>query len=1085
MNKSLKVVSSVALAGMLAINVLNPITLAKSVDDRYDTRLAGTYKGMAQFVLANKNDYVTYREIANSDKFTNVESFKGAGVPSNDNELAQTGDKFVADGKEYTVVVYGGVDKSSDRLTQDDALKILKHFTGSSKMTNAAELEAANVDRTNDRITQDDALQVLKYFTGSTSTLIKGNLPHDEIGDEEDQNFTIEMTTDYINNQSLTSGPDFKIKITNPLETRKTGLKLQIEGLDINGNKITLVGANTITIDANSVSTSAVSFGSTPKDTNNGNKTLNDCVNGTLKVTLLESDGTTVIRTTTVEKRAADTNIANIKTNRLNSIEAEISFEGMGEYDVKNVYYTLDGTTPDTDCEKIEVTGNKVTNKKIDLPISGAGTSTNYTFTYLVEDIYGNQSDGTDTATILTPEDQAKQQDKVKVTLDTAVTNKVKFNVKTLDGTADNTEDLKYVLYKNGKIIANGDVTSDQEKIEIASGSLDGVGTYKISVIVVGDTTKPADSEATDVEFEVKQLPSISNITIAKDENNKLKIDWSKSSDEENCNGYTITIYEVDANGEATIAKTVTTNANAAINPAVNVTSDNTYVFGASSGNLAENKAYIAKITANAGNVFYTNSEETTSNQLFVLSASDLAITNVGTPTAGVINDTDITPNTIKLSVTSGKTALPGVKYMVNVYKDNGASDLAIRYTDKKSKEYTINSDGDIIVDTYLQPGQKYGIELEEVIGDVVNKTAIIPVTTKVAAPVVNGLTVAQYVADTESSAYTNKIAVDSNDIYINGVKYTLGGDYNTELTNIKTIVSQLVAGDKLTIDNDIVTIILKDNKNKALSFGTALDGKKVVISDPTKSEKTITATAPTKMTLQGTNALYNVEAVGSEVEVDSGVIKLTTDGANQNVTLNPNCNVAINGLTVSNTAKTKLVVADANTANVTANTETNTLGFTTNGALALTITGLANLTSVQNGAININAAGNVSVTASNVNVQAQINVTTSAGTVNLTNTTLNGIKKITVSNNGTVTYTYTSDTPIALTNLALRNYTNEELIYDNSDPQNVVGISGVTESNVEEVKDFIDLMRSIVTNNNAKITTTGNNANVIITLNN
>lgn len=169
MNKKLKVVSSLALAGLMALNVCNPKTLATEIQDEIKTSPVGIYKQLVEnktivpFVLANAEDCITFKEIATSEKFANVTKFNGAAIP-NDNTVVRTGDTFTANGKEYTVVIYGDVNKDGF-VDVNDALQVKQYYVGNVELDNV-QLEAADV-RNNADVDVNDALDMQKFYVGS------------------------------------------------------------------------------------------------------------------------------------------------------------------------------------------------------------------------------------------------------------------------------------------------------------------------------------------------------------------------------------------------------------------------------------------------------------------------------------------------------------------------------------------------------------------------------------------------------------------------------------------------------------------------------------------------------------------------------------------------------------------------------------------------------------------------------------------------------------------------------------------------------------------------------------------------------
>lgn len=1065
MNKSLKVVSSVAIAGMLAINVLNPITLAKSVDDRYDTKLAGTYKGMAQFVLANKNDYVTYREIANSGKFTNVESFKGTGVPSNDNELAQTGDKFVADGKEYTIVVYGEVDKSSNRLTQDDALKILKHFTGSSKMINAAELEAANVDRTNDRITQDDALQVLKYFTGSTSTLIKGDLPHDEYEEpvEEDENFTISFNSEYVNNINENAQVKATVSVKNLLKDASTALSVKVE--DSNKNHTPIITSGSIT---NTEIKTEITLGNL--------STLDD---GTLKVSLLDSIGK-ILRTTTIVKNTEAVEFTNVRTNRINSTEATFALNGYGKNEITKVYYIADTTSTnpasidlETAEEIIAVSNGIQTNIK-----SIENEHTVYYVHYIVENKYGSQSS---VKTAIVAKEEATKNASVKVAKpDLENTATAIFTLTNADDTAF-TGTATAIVYKDNKIIGEVDNTANAGKIDITSlVKTNGVGEYKVSVVATGDGENTSDSDATSSEtIRVSQLQAITGVSIKEDENNAgdLIVSWNKSN--EDIKGYSIKLYSIktdgtiddslaaiDINDKDTITKTISGQ-----------TKDRVY--------YADVKA-VSKTTQLA----LIDSENTKSNQTYLLDTTNAL---------GILLS-NITANSATVTVSNLKT-ITGLNSSctLKIFEVTGETgDEAAKYNwikDIKNVEFDKNNE--IVVDGLLA-NKAYAFRLIEKIGETEIPTTYVTTATMKQEPSVQNLTVSDY--NSAKVVGSNKIATDTIGgvikTAINGVEY-IDAD-NAKVASIRAIVATLKEGDILTINEENVILNLANNI-QIRTFAGTLAGKNVTINCNTKVAKTlITTSAVEQLTLNGTGAIYDISGItaNSNIVVNSGVSSITdTNEKDIKVNANTNSPVKINGVSVE-TKGTIVSIANADKdVTVKVNESTSDTLKLTNNADITFVTSKTNNKTILSGNITIDTPEAVTITSNGVAVDANIKVISAAKvtneiakTIDLTNITgLNGTKSVIVSKGAKTTVKFYSltnapeDNGIQKTTtsaVSLKQNYIDNVGEANDDIAELVTAGLITNrTDVEEVKVVTDYLKSFgINDTNAKLTLKANN---------
>ena len=133
MNKKLKIVSSIALAGMLVTRSLGMSRALAAETPDYETNPVAIYRKLVEgktvvpFVLANKDDVVTVKEVVENDLFAGkVVTFNGTAIPALDTVVG-TGDKFTTvDGTEYTVIVYGDVD-GDGKVGVLDALQVEKN----------------------------------------------------------------------------------------------------------------------------------------------------------------------------------------------------------------------------------------------------------------------------------------------------------------------------------------------------------------------------------------------------------------------------------------------------------------------------------------------------------------------------------------------------------------------------------------------------------------------------------------------------------------------------------------------------------------------------------------------------------------------------------------------------------------------------------------------------------------------------------------------------------------------------------------------------------------------------------------------
>ena len=170
MNKRLKIVSSLALAGMLVTSSLgmNKV-LAATAEDNYTTNPVAVYRNLVEgktvvpFVLVNRDDVLTVKDVVESDMFSGkVETINGTAISSLDT-LVGTGDKFTTtDGTEYTVVVYGDVD-GSGTIDSVDLLVLQRHIL-QIKTLEPIFRKAANIDKNGNKPTSVDLLLIQRHI---------------------------------------------------------------------------------------------------------------------------------------------------------------------------------------------------------------------------------------------------------------------------------------------------------------------------------------------------------------------------------------------------------------------------------------------------------------------------------------------------------------------------------------------------------------------------------------------------------------------------------------------------------------------------------------------------------------------------------------------------------------------------------------------------------------------------------------------------------------------------------------------------------------------------------------------------------
>ena len=951
MNKRLKIVSSLVLAGMLVTSSLgiNKV-LAATAEDNYTTNPVAVYRNLVEgktvvpFVLVNRDDVLTVKDVVESDMFSGkVETINGTAISSLDT-LVGTGDKFTTtDGTEYTVVVYGDVD-GNGRINALDALQVEKSNVNMLTLDDVQK-EAADV-KNDERVNSLDSLAIKRYVVGLSESVIDTLPEKEEV--VEDSNYTLSLKdASYVNSTNV-EGATLKLDLKETLD-KATNLKLVVSDGENKVEQNVTVSAHT---DYMEIALSSLAG-------------LKD---GTLTVDLY--DGETIVGTVQVVKNTVVPDATNVNANRTSTRNATLSLEKCGASDVTKVRYVVKGMNDATPAlteltNSVDVQNGKLTDAQI---ADNLQTDTAYKVFYVVENQYGSQSAikeaviASDAANV-----EAEKALKEVVAPDLTKTSEAKFTWSETGNTYVAT------LYKDGSAVSEKTVTASEVDF---SAEMKANGTYKVSVVVKGaddgsSTNSPAKESA---EVTVRTLKAVEDVTFENRENGKVVLSWTNPNGKDDFKAYDIDLYTVDAEGKETKVQDVTCNKVDSNNELVNEVEVS----------LNTNTIYVAKVKleANDNQASVLSTDYVVSEQFYKVAAP-----NMDTATKG---STSVTFTIDPINIANKE-----VTYKVEVYDvkvNNDATEA--RYTLNSTRDVTVSKDNKITVDG-LTSLNTYAFKLVATVdGNEVESEYSDEIRT---LPTIENLTVDTAVE--AGKANSGKIAVDGNNLVINGEAFDT--TEITELATAKTVLEHLEVGDVVTINDNATNVTV--NLAGAASTTTVAErdfgdlSNATVTIENNQYNKIIKGTFKA-LTLNGNGAIYTVNDVTSEnpIVVADGV-EVVGDKA---YTVQASANVIINDVKVSATQETA-ISASGKTLTVTANENANDLVFENASDEAATIVfdGLDNNTSEQKGTITIKSnGGKVTVKSEKVNVSANMNVEVNNGTVDITAPSLTGDKTVTVS---------------------------------------------------------------------------------------
>ena len=1009
MNKRLKIVSSLALAGMLVTSSLGMNKVfAATAEDNYTTNPVAVYRNLVEgktvvpFVLVNRDDVLTVKDVVESDMFSGkVETINGTAISSLDT-LVGTGDKFTTtDGTEYTIVVYGDVD-GDGRINALDALQVEKSNVN---MVTLDDVQKEAADVKNDaRVNSLDSLAIKRYVVGLSESVIDTLPEKEEV--VEDSNYTLSLKdASYVNSTNV-GGATLAMNLKETLD-KATNLKLVVSDGENKVEQNVPVSAHT---DYMEIALSS----------------LEDLKDGTLTVNLY--DGETIVGTVQVVKNTVVPDATNVNAKRTSTRNATLSLEKCGTSDVTKVRYVVKGINDATPAlteltNSVDVQNGKLTDAQI---ADSLQTNTAYKVFYVVENQYGSQSAikeaviASDAANV-----EAEKALKEVVAPDLTKTSEAKFTWSETGNTYVAT------LYKDGSAVSEKTVTESGVDF---SEEMKANGTYKVSVVVKGaddgsSTNSPAKESA---EVTVRTLKAVEDVTFENRENGKVVLSWTNPNGKDDFKAYDIDLYTVDAEGKETKVQDVTCNKVDSNNELVNEVEVS----------LNTNTIYVAKVKleANDNQASVLSTDYVASEQFYKVAAP-----NMDTATKG---STSVTFTIDPINIANKE-----VTYKVEVYDVKVNNDQTeARYTLNSTRDVTVSKDNKITIDG-LTSLNTYAFKLVATVdGNEVESEYSDEIRT---LPTIENLTVDTAVE--AGKANSGKIAVDGNNLVINGEAFDT--TEITELATAKTVLDHLEVGDVVTINDNATNVTV--NLAGAASTTTVAErdfgdlSNATVTIENNQYNKIIKGTFKA-LTLNGNGAIYTVNDVTSEnpIVVADGV-EVVGDKA---YTVQAGANVIINDVKVSATQETA-ISASGKTLTITANESANNLVFENASDEAATIVfdGLDNNTSEQKGTITIKSnGGKVTVKSEKVNVSANMNVEVNNGTVDITAPSLTGDKTVTVSadegkQSSVIAQTETSapDAVKAKGTVELKAYTDDQIkeVFGVTDQDEIIAISEYIDS--------------------------------------
>ncbi len=939
MNKNLKVISSLAMAGILAATGISTVSAAT-------TKSLGVYrkvvegKAIVPYVLSSANDRVAVQDL-NSE----------FGVTLSNGTTVKTGTTFNKSGEEHTVVVYGDVN-SDGRVNVNDVTETAKAVF---KTPTGVVKEAADVAH-DGKINVNDVTTLAKF-------IVKNEALNISLKSEEEQtNYTYTLKTNennIINSENVSAA---KVVITPKDEFVAKTYTIKVVKED-GKTVVSEISSVTFTGNANEKTVTKELDFSDAK-----------VIDGNY-IVRLELEGKTVGEVK-VEKHAATTNLkANVVATRVGSDNAVVSLESAENAKIVKIYCTIASTKPSKEDivkegRAITVTNNVLRETSItNNDVAASGQS----LYYVLEDFYGSRTEGS----VVIPNDNATA---ATTTIETiaAQESENKFDI-TLNAAPASSKNIIVTLYKDGKAIDTATVPTTTATADFTS-AIKEVGTYTVKAYVEATATEKQSAtvdSATTAEnagkIVVSKLAQVTDIKVDVENN---KITWKDASNKDV--SYEVKVLEPEIVDGKYTGKYVEKETVSSV--------DNTKK-EATLPAITANTSYRVQVVAKNASKRVLDSEAATSNDFFT----------VATPDAPTVDNQSL-EKAVKLTGIE-KAELAGdsnaiISYAVEVYNVEG-NETKLVATKAATLTKTEGQDTYETVVDGLEAGKTYKFVLTVTINGVTKKAPItsgdVIVKNSIA---INGLTVNE--AATE--AKQGEIYTNGTKAYINGETIENINVFSTEYQAIlNDIVRSLKTGDKVTISGNNIKLELNHNASATTALGASIKGKTVEVIGNGYYRTLTTADKASKIVLGANNGrgYFAVStALNAEEVVLEGVTLQSTVGT---YTVKGNTTTTINGVVAKVSKDTKVTPTSGKLTVVASDSN---LELSTNADLALEISGEKDLALRQTGSVTINAKnGDITLTSPKATVAGNINVTIKNGELNVTADTLAGAKNVVVNN--------------------------------------------------------------------------------------